>query len=186
PTDTIVSYSGLVWMGQLLATLEAHGLYLVLLVGGILWGLLQALRGRARLGDVVCYAILGVALLQIFGGDGATLQFGRSFAEQWGAAVPPEAAAQMPAGTARVPRGFVLLVSAVQDTVQELLPRINGDFVKNPFALFAATNSLMTEALQHDPALRARTADFLDRCYAPAAPRRLQAAPAADNADLAR
>ena len=73
----------------------------------------------------------------------------------------PEAAAQVPSGTARVPRGFVLLVSAVQDTVQELLPRINGNFVKSPFALFAATNSLMTEALQHDPALRARTADFL-------------------------
>ena len=46
PTDTIVSYSGLVWMGQLLGTLEAHGLYLVLLVGGVLWGLLQGLSAR--------------------------------------------------------------------------------------------------------------------------------------------
>jgi hypothetical protein len=186
PTDTIVSYSGLVWMGQLLGTLQAHGLYLVLLVGGVLWGLLQGLRGRARLGDVAIYAILGFALLQVFGGDGVTLQFGRSFAEQSGAAVTPEVAAQVPAGTARVPRGFVLLVSAIQDTVQELLPRINGDFVKNPFALFAATNSLMAEALQHDPALRARTAEFLDRCYAPAVTRWLQARPNATKEDFAR
>lgn len=186
PTDTIVSYSGLVWMGQLLGTLQAHGLYLVLLVGGVLWGLLQGLRGRARLGDVAIYAILGLALLQVFGGDGVTLQFGRSFAEQSGAAVTPEVAAQVPAGTARVPRGFVLLVSAIQDTVQELLPRINGDFVKNPFALFAATNALMAEALQHDPALRARTAEFLDRCYAPAVTRWLQARPTATKEDFAR
>jgi hypothetical protein len=186
PTDTIVSYSGLVWMGQLLGTLQAHGLYLVLLVGGVLWGLLQGLRGRARLGDVAIYAILGVALLQVFGGDGVTLQFGRSFAEQSGAAVTPEVAAQVPAGTARVPRGFVLLVSAIQDTVQELLPRINGDFVKNPFALFAATNALMAEALQHDPALRARTAEFLDRCYAPAVTRWLQARSSATKEDFAR
>jgi hypothetical protein len=186
PTDTIVSYSGLVWMGQLLGTLQAHGLYLVLLVGGVLWGLLQGLRGRARLGDVAIYVILGFTLLQVFGGDGVTLQFGRSFAEQSGAAVTPEAAAQVPVGTARVPRGFVLLVSAIQDTVQELLPRINGDFAKNPFALFAATNSLMTEALQHDPALRARTAEFLDRCYAPAVTRWLQARPNATKEDFAR
>jgi TraG-like protein, N-terminal region len=186
PTDTIVSYSGLVWMGQLLGTLQAHGLYLVLLVGGVLWGLLQGLRGRARLGDVAIYAILGFALLQVFGGDGVTLQFGRSFAEQSGAAVTPEVAAQVPAGTARVPRGFVLLVSAIQDTVQELLPRINGDFVRNPFALFAATNALMAEALQHDPALRARTAEFLDRCYAPAVTRWLQARPTATKEDFAR
>jgi hypothetical protein len=186
PTDTIVSYSGLVWMGQLLGTLQAHGLYLVLLVGGVLWGLLQGLRGRARLGDVAIYAILGLALLQVFGGDGVTLQFGRSFAEQSGAAVTPEVAAQVPAGTARVPRGFVLLVSAIQDTVQELLPRINGDFIRNPFALFAATNALMAEALQHDPALRARTAEFLDRCYAPAVTRWLQARPTATKEDFAR
>jgi hypothetical protein len=186
PTDTIVSYAGLVWMGQLLGTLQAHGLYLVLLVGGVLWGLLQGLRGRARLGDVAIYAILGVALLQVFGGDGVTLQFSRSFAEQSGAAVTPEVAAQVPSGTARVPRGFVVLVSAIQDTVQELLPRINGDFVRNPFALFAATNSLMTEALQHDPALRARTADFLDRCYAPAVTRWLQARPNPTKEDFAR
>jgi hypothetical protein len=149
-------------------------------------GLLQGLRGRARLGDVAIYAILGFALLQVFGSDGVTLQFGRSFAEQSGAAVTPEAAAQAPSGTARVPRGFVLLVSAIQDTVQELLPRINGDFVRNPFALFAATNSLMTEALQHDPALWARTADFLDRCYAPAVTRWLQTRPAATKEDFAR
>jgi hypothetical protein len=155
-------------------------------VGGVLWGLLQGLRGRARLGDVAIYAILGLALLQVFGGDGVTLQFGRSFAEQSGAAVTPEAAAQVPAGTARVPRGFVLLVSAIQDTVQELLPRINGNFVKNPFALFAATNALMTEALQHDPALRARTAEFLDRCYAPAVTRWFQARPTATKEDFAR
>ena len=186
PTDTIVSYSGLVWMGQLLGTLQAHGLYLVLLVGGVLWGLLQGLRGRARLGDVAISAILGVVVLQIFGGNGVALEFSRSFAEQSGAAVTPEAAARVPPATARVPRGFMLLISAIQDTVQELLPRINGDFVKNPFALFAATNSLMTEALQHDPALRARTADFLDRCYAPAVTRWLQARPNPTKDDFAR
>jgi len=186
PTDTIVSYSGLVWMGQLLGTLQAHGLYLVLLVGGVLWGLLQGLRGRARLGDVAIYAIFGVVLLQVFGGDGVALQFSRSFAEQAGAAVTPEAATPVPPETARVPRGFVLLVSAIQDTVQELLPRINHDFVKSPFALFAATNSLMTEALQHDPALRARTAEFLDRCYAPALTRWLQTRPTATKEDVAR
>jgi hypothetical protein len=186
PTDTIVSYSGLVWMGQLLGTLQAHGLYIVLLVGGVLWGLLQGLRGRARLGDVALYALLGVVLLQVFGGDGVTLQFGRSFAEQSGAAVTPEAAARVPPGTARAPRGFVLVVSALQDTVQELLPRINSEFVRNPFALFAATNSLMTEALQHDPALRARTADFLDRCYAPAVTRWLQARASLTKEDFAR
>src|SRR5215470_5067205 len=122
PTDTIVSYSGLVWMGQLLATLEAHGLYLVLLVGGILWGLLQALRGRARLGDVVCYAILGVALLQIFGGDGVTLQFGRSFAEQSGDAATAEATAHRCGGAARVPRGFGLRVSTAQNTSKKQVP----------------------------------------------------------------
>ena len=98
----------------------------------------------------------------------------------------PEVAAQTPPSTARVPRGFLLLVSAIQDTVQELLPRINSQFVREPFALFAATNSLMTEALQQDPALRARTADFLDRCYAPAVTRWLQARPAATAADFAR
>jgi hypothetical protein len=100
--------------------------------------------------------------------------------------VTPEVAAQTPPSTARVPRGFLLLVSAIQDTVQELLPRINSQFVREPFALFAATNSLMTEALQQDPALRARTADFLDRCYAPAVTRWLQARPAATAADFAR
>jgi hypothetical protein len=152
----------------------------------VLWGLLQGLRGRARLGDVALYAGVGAVLLELFAGDGVGLQFSRSFAEQSGAAVTPEAAAQLPPETARVPRGFALLVSAIQDTVQELLPRINGDFVTNPFALFAATNSLMTEALQHDPALRARTAEFLDRCYAPAVTRWLQARPNATKLDFAR
>jgi hypothetical protein len=186
PTDTILGYAGLVWMGQLLAVLQAHGLYVVLLAGATLWGLLQVLRDRARLGDVAIHVALGLVLLQIFAGNGVTLAFSRSFAEQSGATVTPEVAAQMPPGTARVPRGFLLLVSAIQDTVQELLPRINSQFVREPFALFAATNSLMTEALQHDPALRARTADFLDRCYAPAVTRWLQARPGATAADFAR
>jgi hypothetical protein len=186
PTDTILSYAGLVWMGQLLAVLQAHGLYVVLVVGGTLWWLLQALRGRALLADLAVYLILSFTLLQVFGGDGVSLAFSRSFAEQSGAAVTPEAAAQVPSGTARVPRGFLLLVSAIQDTVQELLPRINSQFVTEPFSLFAATNSLMTEALQHDPALRARTADFLQRCYAPAVTRWLQGRPNATAADFAK
>ena len=45
PTDTILGYAGLVWMGQLLAVLHAYGLYVALLVGATLWGLLQVLRG---------------------------------------------------------------------------------------------------------------------------------------------
>jgi TraG-like protein, N-terminal region len=186
PTDTIVSYSGLVWMGQLMATLQSHGLYLVLIVGGIVWGVVQVLRSRARLLDVVIYVILSFTILQALGGNGVSLEFRRSFAEQSGATATAEAAAQMPPATARVPRGFALVVSAIQDTVQELLPRINADFVREPFALFAATNSLMTEALQHDPALRARTADFLNRCYAPAITRWLQANPSATARDFAR
>ena len=186
PTDTILGYAGLVWMGQLLAVLQAHGLYIVLLVGATLWGLLQVLRGRARLADVAVSGVLGFTLLQVFAGNGVNLAFARSFAEQSGATVTPEVAAQTPSSTARVPRGFLLLVSAIQDTVQELLPRINSQFVREPFALFAATNSLMTEALQQDPALRARTADFLDRCYAPAVTRWLQARPTATAADFAR
>ena len=186
PTDTILGYAGLVWMGQLLAVLQAHGLYIVLLVGATLWGLLQVLRGRARLADVAISGVLGFALLQIFAGNGVSLAFSRSFAEQSGATVTPEVAAQTPTDTARVPRGFLLLVSAIQDTVQELVPRINSQFVREPFALFAATNSLMTEALQQDPALRARTADFLDRCYAPAVTRWLQAHSTATAADFAR
>jgi hypothetical protein len=44
----------------------------------------------------------------------------------------------------------------------------------------------MAEALQHDPALRARTAEFLDRCYAPAVTRWLQARPTATKEDFAR
>jgi hypothetical protein len=158
----------------------------VLLAGATLWGLLQVLRDRARLGDVAIHVALSLVLLQIFAGNGVTLAFSRSFAEQSGATVTPGVAAQAPSGTARVPRGFLLLVSAIQDTVQELLPRINSQFVREPFALFAATNSLVTEALQHDPALRARTADFLDRCYAPAVTRWLQTRPAATAADFAR
>src|SRR2546426_10706664 len=93
PTDTIISYSGLVWMGQILATLQAHRLYVVLIAAGVLWGLLQGLRGRARLGDVALYAILSVGVLEVFGGDGVSLQFGRSFAEQSGAAGTARAAA---------------------------------------------------------------------------------------------
>jgi hypothetical protein len=185
PTDTILGYAGLVWMGQLLAVLQAHRLYVVLLAAVTIWGLLQVLRGRARLLDVAIHVILAVVLLQILAGNGVSLAFSRSFAEQSGATVTPEVAAQTPTDTARVPRGFLLLVSAMQDTVQELLPLINSQFVREPFALFAATNSLMTEALQQDPALRARTADFLDRCYAPAVTRWLQAHPLATAPEFA-
>ena len=188
PTDTIVSYSGLVWMGQLL-----HAVPGAMASTSCCWwaacsgASLQALRGRARLRDVAIYAVLGVAPAPALRGQRGLAPVPPVVRRAVrGPRSPPEAAAQIPAGTARVPRGFVLLVSAIQDTVQELLPRINGDFVRNPFALFAATNSLMTEALQHDPALRARTADFLDRCYAPAVTRWLQARPNATKEDFAR
>ena len=140
PTDTILGYSGLVWMGQLLHVFQAPWPLLVLIAGGLIWGLVQTLRGRA--------ALLGTWRSTRAGGAPApALRRERRLARLQPvlrrAVRGPghaEAAAQQPAGTAPVPRGFMLVVSAMQDTVQELLPRINGEFVVRPFALFAATN----------------------------------------------
>jgi hypothetical protein len=185
PDDTVIGFAGLVWMGQLLGTLEARGLYLVLIAIGVGWVLVRNLETpEGLLWRLGVYVVTALVLLEVFGGHGVSIARTRSFAEANGATVTP-GAGQGPLTDAVVPRGFLVATGALQQTVEALLPRINADFVRNPFALFAAANSLLTANLDDDPPLRARVGEFLDRCYRPALTRWLEVNPIPTREEMA-
>lgn len=174
PTDTVIGFAGLVWMGTLLAALQSYGLYRLLIAGGTLWLLANALRGRGGLLETGLHLGVALTLLTFFGGQGVPLDKpGVSFAEAQRATATPGTTDPLTAGPtgAAAPRGFLAVAGVLQNTVNAAMQAVNADFVTKPFALLAATNSLMLGGFDEDPALRARLADFLDQCYGPAVTR---------------
>lgn len=168
PTDTVIGFAGLAWMWNILAAFHP-GLYLVIIVGGVVWLLAGALRERGGLLDVGVYLALALVLFGFFGAQAVPVNQGPSFAQRHGATVVPGANEPLvEASGVRAPRGFLLITNTLQEMVDRLLPAINTDFVRNPFALFAATNAMMLGGFDDDPALRARLADFSEQCWSPA------------------
>jgi hypothetical protein len=164
PIDSILAFTGATWASQLHAMFWNGGVYVAVILVGVLMTAVRAMPHGALL-PVVLHLVVATALAFAFGASSRAIELKRSITEEANAVVAPAVAGQRPPTGASLPAGFVLINDAMHSLSQSMIQLIKRDFAERPFAALVVVNRLAAEKFDGDPALQARLGTFLDTCY---------------------